>query len=237
MTDLVTQNPLNASPQPIEDPSGTVSGLHLGTDSTNIPVDKRLIFGIGNDGVGEWLENSRGTNGSSGFGIAFYGAFKERMRLTNNGQLGLGTTAPTATLHTSGSVRFEGLVAGSGCDLVADSQGNVFMQTSSARFKERVRGLQDDVRKLLGLEAKTFRYRDSGTESVGYLAEDLAEQGLDHLVARDDDGEPYSVHYKLIPVYLVELVKQQQCVLDDLRSALASVQERLGGLEPQPATG
>lgn len=46
-----------------------------------------------------------------------------------NGFFGLGVVNPTAQLHTTGSVRFQGLINGIGTSmLVADSTGNVFRQ-------------------------------------------------------------------------------------------------------------
>lgn len=64
------------------------------------------------------------TGGGTGNGV-------ERARITAAGFLGVGTASPTATFHTNGSVRLQGLTAGSGNPLVADANGNIFISTSS----------------------------------------------------------------------------------------------------------
>ncbi len=52
----------------------------------------------------------------------------ERMRISHNGNIGIGTTNPTAQLHTKGNVRMEGL-GGSGTRMVvADASGNLSTQ-------------------------------------------------------------------------------------------------------------
>lgn len=64
------------------------------------------------------------TGGGGGNGV-------ERARITAAGFLGVGTQSPTARLHTNGTVRFQGLAAGSGNPLVVDANGNVTIGTSS----------------------------------------------------------------------------------------------------------
>ena len=51
----------------------------------------------------------------------------QRAVITNSGSFGLGVSAPTAQLHTNGTVRFQGLANGTGNALVTDGNGNVFV--------------------------------------------------------------------------------------------------------------
>jgi hypothetical protein len=232
--DLAIDNAINTTPQAIEDQDGNQSGLYIATGSANLPVGTQLVFGIQGHGIGEWITNSKADN--SEFGIAFYGASQERARLTNQGSLGIGTATPTATLHVAGSARIEQLPSGPGTDVVADASGNLQVQASSARFKENVRRLREDFSKILSLEPVSFRYRGGETEDIGYLAEEVAEQGLEPLVVRDTEGQPFSVSYKLIPVYLVELAKRQQALIDELQERLDELHERFDRLQPAAAT-
>jgi hypothetical protein len=65
------------------------------------------------------------TGGGAGNGV-------ERARITAAGFMGIATSNPTATLHTNGTLRFQGLTNGTGNPLVADASGNIFIGTAGA---------------------------------------------------------------------------------------------------------
>lgn len=80
--------------------------------SDGVPTGNRLIFQFDS-----WI----GTNSL------------EVATMRANGFFGLGVVNPTAQFHTTGSVRFQGLVNGAGTSmLVADAAGNVFRQNLPA---------------------------------------------------------------------------------------------------------
>lgn len=225
--DLTVGTDLSATPQAITDQNGNESGLFLtnaATQTTNITSNGQFVLGINVDGTGEWIQNS--SNGSrTNYGISFFGNSVERMRLTNAGELGVGTTAPSATLHVNGSVRLEGLKSGGAgtTDLVADSSGNVFLQSSSERFKENISEFKDDFSKILLLNPVSFQSKHTGETGLGYIAEDLQEKDLKNLVSYDAEGNPFSVHYKLMPVYLLEVLKEQQKMIEELQSQMTEL--------------
>ncbi len=260
--DLVVAQGLSSTPQPIRDANGNASGLYLtnaATGTTSLTSSGKLVFGLASPGGhGEWIQNSAaGTPGNGG--IAFYGGSAEWMRLTSDGNLGVRTKNPAATvdvagtlkvinpaasppaattnsLSVSGAVSFPGLQIGSGSDLVRGANGALAIQTSSAPFKENIRELKEDFGRILSLIPVSFTYKDSGQEAIGYTAEELHEKELLHLVTYDEEGKPFSVNYKLLPVYLVEIVKKQQEMIARLEQGLAQV---LGGFAPaaEPAAG
>jgi hypothetical protein len=80
------------------------------------------------------------TTESDYVGLAFFthnssvstGDMQESMRLTHNGNLGIGTTTPSAQLHTTGSVRFQGAgTPAAGRVLTSDANGNATWQDPS----------------------------------------------------------------------------------------------------------
>ena len=79
------------------------------------------------------IETIRGLS-VNGAGLAFsyadnLGVTNEGFRLTNNGNFGIGTTTPTAQLHTTGSVLFAGAgTPGAGKVLTSDASGNATWQ-------------------------------------------------------------------------------------------------------------
>lgn len=126
---------------------------------------------------------------------------------------------PRIQINPNGSMAFPTMPQNPvpGSDLEIDSQGNLGVQVSSVRFKEAVEPLSADIHNVLALRPKQFRYKGSDRTSIGYLAEDVDELGLEHLLTRDAENQPLGVNYKLLSVYLLELVREQQAAIDDLR--------------------
>ncbi len=77
-----------------------------------------------------WTDNNNS-------GLSFFsknaGTETETMRLTNMGRLGIGTTAPSSTLHVNGTVRLGGLSADNTKEtvLVTDANGNVYTRAAA----------------------------------------------------------------------------------------------------------
>jgi hypothetical protein len=96
-------------------------------------------------GSGEELAGIGTNNGTNNLIFKTNGAPSispvERMRLTAAGNLGIGVTTPSAQLHTNGSLRFQGLSAGSGNPLVVDSLGNVSVGSTNSNSLNAMDGL------------------------------------------------------------------------------------------------
>lgn len=77
-----------------------------------------------------WTDNNNS-------GLSFFsknaGTETETMRLTSIGRLGIGTTAPSSTLHVNGTVRLSGLSADDTKEtvLVTDANGNVYTRSAA----------------------------------------------------------------------------------------------------------
>ena len=65
----------------------------------------------------------------------------ERMTISHNGNIGIGTSTPTAKFHTKGSVRLEGLAGTDTRMVVADNNGNL----STQDLTSAVVGVLDEV--------------------------------------------------------------------------------------------
>ncbi len=95
----------------------------------------------------------------------------------------------------------------SGRALVIDTEGRVGVAVSSRRYKTDVQNLQTDADAILDLQPVRFKYKDSGQEDVGLIAEQVEEHVAD-LVIYDNQGRPEAVKYDRLGVYLLEVVKQ-----------------------------
>lgn len=131
---------------------------------------------------------------------------------------------------TGSSVIFSGLqnLPSSGtADLTVDASGNVAPQTSSARFKEDIEPLQEDFHKIFSADPVSFTNKSTGDREIGYLAENLHENNLENLVSYDAEGKPLSVQYKMLPLYVLEIMKEQQHVIKELQEEIAGIKEEM----------
>jgi hypothetical protein len=69
-----------------------------------------------------------------------------RGRAYISGNLGVGTNAPTAQLHTVGTVRHQGLGTGTGRILVADANGNVFLSNIQTFSREQAEAMTTQIK-------------------------------------------------------------------------------------------
>jgi hypothetical protein len=85
------------------------------TDATAIDKGGSLCFGSANPTLAPFARAKIAGRDENGTNYAGYmqfltttsgGSVTEKMRLTSNGNLGIGTMTPTATLHVSGTIRF-----------------------------------------------------------------------------------------------------------------------------------
>ena len=65
------------------------------------------------------------------FGYGSSGSFLERMRIKGNGNVGIGTSTPAATLDVNGQVKISGGSPGDGKVLTSDASGNASWSNSS----------------------------------------------------------------------------------------------------------
>lgn len=86
--------------------------------------------------------------------------------------------------------------------------GQIGPFTSSKRFKENIKPLNDNI--VSNLEhLKVKRFEKSGTSLVGLIAEEVVDY-YPEIVNLDENDEPYSINYSLLNVLLL---KQLQLIL------------------------
>lgn len=99
------------------------------------------------------------TNDSFGW---YYGVTK--MTLTNNGELGIGTTSPSAQLHTTSTVRFANFGAGTA---TFDANGNI-SSSSDERLKDIKGDFNRGIESITGINPIIYKWgENSGMETSG----------------------------------------------------------------------
>ncbi len=133
-----------------------------------------------------------------------------------------------------------GTTVPSGAAVMVTSKGQLGVVTSSARYKEKIQPMAQSSEAILSLKPVTFRYKkELDPESIpqfGLVAEDVAKVDPD-LVAKDEQGKPYTVRYEAVNAMLLnEFLKEhrkgeeREAALDELRATVAEQQKQIGAL-------
>ena len=112
--------------------------------------------------------------------------------------------------------------------VLVDSAGQLGTVSSSLRYKENVRDMEDLSESIFALRPVIFNYKDRDAEdtSIGLIAEEVAEV-LPSLVVYDKMGKPDTVKYQDLPVLLLnELIRQQLCI-ENLYERIELLEESL----------
>ena len=144
----------------------------------------------------------------------------ERMRITNSGNVGIGTTSPAAKLHVAGNIKT-----------------NTINETSDARFKKNIQNIDTPLSKVLSLRG-VYYYWDldnpdvqeiDSSKQIGMIAQEV-EKILPELVNTDSNGYK-SVEYSRVVAVLVEAMKEQQKTIDEQKDMINNLNERITKLE------
>src|SRR6266542_2126078 len=129
--------------------------------------------------------------------------------------------------------RIFGQTSSGGTAVFINSDGKLGTTTSSRRFKKEIKPMDQTSEGILGLKPVTFHYKSdaSATPQFGLIAEEVAEVHPD-LVARDKNGEIYTVRYEQINAMLLneflkehKKVEAQQATITELKSTVAQQQK------------
>jgi hypothetical protein len=109
-----------------------------------------------------------------------------------------------------------GQTSANGIPVLINSDNKLGTTTSSKRFKEDIKPMDQASDTLFALKPVTFRYKkeldSAGRSQFGLVAEEVAEVNAD-LVVRDEKGEIYSVRYDQVNAMLLnEFLKEHRKV-------------------------
>jgi len=124
-----------------------------------------------------------------------------------------------------------GATATGGAAVFVAANGQLGTMTSSARFKDDVKPMNNASEALFLLKPVSFRYKKAidprGIQQFGLIAEDVEKLNPD-LVARDAEGKAYTVRYEAVNAMLLneflkehKTVQEQGAIISKLRSTAA----------------
>ena len=98
--------------------------------------------------------------------------------------------------------------------MLVDNSGLIGNATSSRKFKENIKTLDDSSQSILSLRPVSFNYKNDDLlrKKTGLIAEEVAEI-LPELVSYDEHSEPHTVSYHELPtLILYELMKLDKLI-------------------------
>ena len=153
----------------------------------------------------------------------------------------IGTTGTHARTFIAG---ISGATVPDGVGVIVGANGKLGTVVSSARFKHEIKPMDKASEAILALKPVTFRYNRAvdpeGIPQFGLVAEEV-EKVNPALVARDEQGKPYTVRYDAVNAMLLnEFLKArrqidaQQKQIDALTAGLQKVSAQLEASKPAP---
>jgi hypothetical protein len=149
----------------------------------------------------------------------------------NSGGLGVQITG-TTTLNNQ--TNYPGVATGAGTTMVVVTTGSrVAIVTSSERFKEQIQYINTTgwLDKVLQMKPITYKTSEDFTTEgepnetqVGFLAEDIYDIGgdLEKAVILDPLGDPFSLSYDRLTVFLMLAIKELKAEIDTLKENTAN---------------
>jgi uncharacterized coiled-coil protein SlyX len=121
-----------------------------------------------------------------------------------------------------------GAVADEGADykerIYVTSDNKIGTLSSSRRFKEAIKPMENASATLYALKPVTFRYhKDVDPDqalSFGLIAEEVAEANPD-LITRDEEGKPQTVRYEAMNAMLLNEFLKEHRTVQELKSIVA----------------
>jgi uncharacterized coiled-coil protein SlyX len=222
-----TANGVNALKQNTTGSKNTANGVNAlvsnKTGSGNTAEgDGALLSNAGSFNVAVGFNaGSNLTTGSNNIDIGHAGVAGE------SNTMRIGTVKQTATFITG--IRGAATANANAVPVVIDSAGQLGTVSSSRRFKDEIKSMENSSEAILGLKPVTFHYKTDkqNTPQFGLIAEEVAKVDP-NLVVRDEKGEIYTVRYEAVNAMLLNeflkehrKVEEQQSTIAELKLAMA----------------
>jgi hypothetical protein len=117
-----------------------------------------------------------------------------------------------------------GVTVAGGVGVIVDTNGQLGTVVSSKRFKDGIKPMDKASEAILALKPVTFRYKhELDAKSIpqfGLVAEDVEKVNPD-LVARDEQGKPYTVRYEAVNAMLLNEFLKEHNKVEKLEATVA----------------
>lgn len=178
----------------------SISGV-LGTDirSTGVvAISGNTISMTGNSLVGLSTDNLHSINiSTSGINVLSSGLGHP---ISVSGNL--------LSINCQSGIQYLNRPIGMGSALVVDTS-NILRETSSSRrFKDRITDYDKGISDLIQLKPVYYNFLNQDKQLAGFIAEDIADQGLEEFVIRDENNMVKDINYMGMISLLVNSIKE-----------------------------
>ena len=225
--------------------------LDLTGDTTYPDYGLRILRG--NGGPNTWTElRHRGTGGfyviaHEAAPLVFRTSNTDRMVINANGWVRVGSGSGTLHLENQSTfhriafheLRFYDWNAGGDnmtinngvVNINGDVYADAFIYNSDETLKQNIKTITDPLELVTSLRGVTFDWKEDGSSSYGFIAQEL-EEVLPELVKTSGDGTK-AVEYGNIISILVEAIKEQQEQMDEQQAQIDKQQTQIDALTDQ----
>lgn len=188
-------------------------------------------------GVGSGQANTTGSNNT----LVGTGANVGVGNLTFATAIGSGATVSTNDTIVLGrgggqdKVRIPGLGSAGFDHLCRNANNEISSCSSSLRYKTNISSFNLGLDVVNRLRPITFDWKDGGVPDLGLGAEEVAAVN-ELLVVRNSQGQVEGVKYDRIGVVLINVVKEQQSQIDELKKQIAVLRQLLTNQEETQRT-
>jgi len=123
-----------------------------------------------------------------------------------------------------------------GTAVFINSNGRLGTMTSSARFKDEIKPMEQASEALFALKPVTFRYKKGidpkGVSQFGLVAEDV-EKVNPALVLPDKEGKPYTVRYEAVNAMLLNEFLKEHREVAELKSIVVEQRKGMAAMAAQ----
>src|SRR5437016_3046282 len=120
-----------------------------------------------------------------------------------------------------------------GLAVVIDSTGHLGTKGSSERFKDAIKPMDEASEAIHALKPVTFHYKKDldpeGIPQFGLVAEEVAKVNPD-LVARDEQGKPFTVRYEAVNAMLLNEFLKAHRKIEEQDATIAKQQKQIEAL-------
>jgi hypothetical protein len=197
--------------------------------------------GSGNTAIGyQALLNSRKSNNNIALGILAGSNLSDGDNNIDIGNSGVAGEANTIRIGTEGTqtatyvagIYGQVVAPATGTPVLIDGNGRLGTMlgpiSSARRFKHDIKAMDKASESILALQPVTFHYKKEldpdGIPQFGLVAEEVEKVNPD-LVARDEQGKPYTVRYEAVNAMLLNEFLKEHRKVESLEKAVAEQQK------------
>jgi hypothetical protein len=154
----------------------------------------------------------------------------DRIFITNAGNVGIGTTAPSTRLAVAGLTSSQ-----AGRTICSDTSGNFYYYagscvSSSIKYKTNIQNLGIGLETLLKLRPVTFEFKKDyggydGTIHMGFIAEEVEQ--VTPILVDYNNGEVSGVRYSELTALIVKSIQEQQNEIKDLKKEIEELKKMI----------